>query len=28
MVAEGVERVLQLAGIEAARPKAWAGLRP
>jgi 4-hydroxy-3-polyprenylbenzoate decarboxylase len=28
MVAEGVERVLQLAGIEAARPKPWAGLRP
>jgi 4-hydroxy-3-polyprenylbenzoate decarboxylase len=27
MVAEGVERVLQLAGIEGARPKAWQGLR-
>ncbi|MBL8348049.1 MAG: UbiX family flavin prenyltransferase [Rubrivivax sp.] len=27
MVAEGVERVLQLVGIEGARPKAWQGLR-
>ena len=26
MVAEGVERVLQLAGIEGARPRAWQGL--
>jgi 4-hydroxy-3-polyprenylbenzoate decarboxylase len=26
MVAEGVERVLQLAGIEAAQPRAWQGL--
>lgn len=28
MVNEGVERVLQLAGVEGARPRAWAGLRP
>ncbi|MCW5632168.1 MAG: UbiX family flavin prenyltransferase [Rubrivivax sp.] len=27
MVADGVERVLQLAGIEGAAPRAWAGLR-
>jgi 4-hydroxy-3-polyprenylbenzoate decarboxylase len=27
IVAEGVERVLQLAGIGGAEPKAWQGLR-
>jgi 4-hydroxy-3-polyprenylbenzoate decarboxylase len=28
MVAEGVERVLQLAGIEGAKPRSWEGLKP
>jgi 4-hydroxy-3-polyprenylbenzoate decarboxylase len=27
MVADGVERVLQLAGIDGAAPRAWSGLR-